>query len=196
MFTLDSVRKFHGWTHASLTLMLDHVSTVPAGDYIRELPGFGFPTLRRQVIHIFLGGGLSQVDSFDYKPELEKYHGKEMPERFGKADAFFGKVGQQIGGCIRFHLFDDVSGSGRIERFNDRFLNFRLQFLEGLGGNPLVEGFENRIHQLILSDGTHVVERFFHPHPGFGRHGPHDAGHEGPVAHIGKDSERVAVVVL
>lgn len=53
MFTLDSVRKFHGWTHASLALMLDHVSTVPAGDYIRELPGFGFPTLRRQVIHIF-----------------------------------------------------------------------------------------------------------------------------------------------
>lgn len=48
----------------------------------------------RQVIHIFLGGGLSQVDSFDYKPELEKYHGKEMPESFGKADAFFGKVGR------------------------------------------------------------------------------------------------------
>lgn len=47
----------------------------------------------KQVIHIFLGGGLSHVDSFDYKPELEKYHGKEMPESFGKADVFFGKVG-------------------------------------------------------------------------------------------------------
>lgn len=48
----------------------------------------------RHVIHIFLGGGLSQVDSFDYKPELEKYHGQDMPESFGKADVFFGKVGR------------------------------------------------------------------------------------------------------
>ena len=46
------------------------------------------------MIHIFLGGGLSQVDSFDYKPELEKYHGKDMPESFGKADVFNGKVGR------------------------------------------------------------------------------------------------------
>ncbi len=53
MFTLDGVRKFHGWTHASLNLVLHHLSTVPANDYVRELSGFGFPTLREQVIHIF-----------------------------------------------------------------------------------------------------------------------------------------------
>src|SRR6476659_1150587 len=45
----------------------------------------------RRVIHIYLGGGLSHVDSFDYKPELEKFHGQEMPASFGKADPFFGK---------------------------------------------------------------------------------------------------------
>ena len=48
----------------------------------------------KQVIHIFLGGGLSHVDSFDYKPDLEKYHGKDMPSGFGKADVFNGKVGR------------------------------------------------------------------------------------------------------
>ncbi|WP_435009322.1 DUF1501 domain-containing protein [Tundrisphaera lichenicola] len=47
----------------------------------------------RQVIHIFLGGGLSQVDSFDYKPELEKSHGKGLPQGQGKLDVFNGKVG-------------------------------------------------------------------------------------------------------
>jgi hypothetical protein len=51
------------------------------------------PPKAKQVIHIFLGGGVSQVDSFDYKPALEKYHGKPMPESMGKLDAFFGKVG-------------------------------------------------------------------------------------------------------
>jgi hypothetical protein len=32
------------------------------------------------------------VDSFDYKPELAKYHGKALPED-EKPDVFFGKVG-------------------------------------------------------------------------------------------------------
>jgi hypothetical protein len=33
----------------------------------------------RHVIFLFLNGGLSQVDSFDYKPQLEKYDGKPLP---------------------------------------------------------------------------------------------------------------------
>jgi hypothetical protein len=46
----------------------------------------------RRAIHICLCGGLSQVDSFDYKPELAKRHGQPMPST-GKLDPFFGKVG-------------------------------------------------------------------------------------------------------
>ena len=53
MFTLDGVRKLHGWTHASLDLVLDHLSAIPADDYAKELPGFGSSTLRQQVIHVF-----------------------------------------------------------------------------------------------------------------------------------------------
>lgn len=56
--------------------------------------GLHFPAKASHVIHVFLGGGLSHVDSFDYKPELEKFHGQEMPKKFGKADAFFGQVGR------------------------------------------------------------------------------------------------------
>lgn len=53
MFSRDGILKFHGWTHASLGVVLDHLSTIPDSDYARELPHFGFPTLRAQVIHIF-----------------------------------------------------------------------------------------------------------------------------------------------
>jgi uncharacterized damage-inducible protein DinB len=53
VFTLPGIRKLHSWTHSSLTLVLDHISTLPEGDYAKELPGFGFPTLRGQIIHIF-----------------------------------------------------------------------------------------------------------------------------------------------
>ena len=53
MFTVEGIRKFHGWTHACISLVLDHLSTIPAGDYVKEVPGFGFGTLREQAIHIF-----------------------------------------------------------------------------------------------------------------------------------------------
>jgi len=53
MFTPDGIRKFHNWTHASLTLVLNHLSTIPASGYTQELAGFGSPTLREQVLHIF-----------------------------------------------------------------------------------------------------------------------------------------------
>lgn len=51
-----------------------------------------FPAKARRVIHVCLCGGLSQIDSFDYKPELEKRHGQPLggPE---KPDVFFGQVG-------------------------------------------------------------------------------------------------------
>jgi hypothetical protein len=38
-----------------------------------------FPARAKHVIVIFLQGGLSQIDSFDYKPLLDKYDGKPLP---------------------------------------------------------------------------------------------------------------------
>ncbi|HEX4065324.1 MAG TPA: DinB family protein [Acidobacteriaceae bacterium] len=52
MFTLDGMRQFHRWTHLSLTLLFDHLATLPAAVYAKEIPGFGYPSLRGQVIHL------------------------------------------------------------------------------------------------------------------------------------------------
>lgn len=38
-----------------------------------------FPAKAKAVIHIFLNGGPSQVDTFDPKPALDKYHGNPIP---------------------------------------------------------------------------------------------------------------------
>ncbi|MHC4875850.1 MAG: DUF1501 domain-containing protein [Planctomycetota bacterium] len=46
----------------------------------------------KRAIHICLTGGFSQVDSFDYRPALEKLHGKSLVSE-QKPDVFFGKVG-------------------------------------------------------------------------------------------------------
>src|SRR5947209_3156387 len=37
------------------------------------------PAKAKRVIFLFMNGGLSQVDSFDPKPALDKYHGKPLP---------------------------------------------------------------------------------------------------------------------
>src|SRR5262245_48886390 len=38
-----------------------------------------FAPKAKHVIHLFMNGGPSQVDTFDPKPALEKYAGKELP---------------------------------------------------------------------------------------------------------------------
>ena len=50
------------------------------------------PPRATRAIHICLVGALSQVDSFDYKPELIKNHGKAL-QSSERPDVFFGQVG-------------------------------------------------------------------------------------------------------
>jgi hypothetical protein len=38
-----------------------------------------FPVKAKHVIHLFMNGGPSQVDTFDPKPMLDKYHGQALP---------------------------------------------------------------------------------------------------------------------
>jgi hypothetical protein len=46
----------------------------------------------RRAIHICLCGGFSHLDTFDYKPELERFHGKSLAGD-ERPDVFFGQVG-------------------------------------------------------------------------------------------------------
>jgi hypothetical protein len=50
------------------------------------------PPKAKRVIHIVACGGVSQIDSFDYKPDLEALHGKTLNSE-ERPDVFFGQVG-------------------------------------------------------------------------------------------------------
>src|SRR6266508_3467927 len=50
----------------------------PAGKPLAVKPPH-FPAKAKNVIFLFLNGGISQVDTFDPKPALEKHHGEPMP---------------------------------------------------------------------------------------------------------------------
>lgn len=45
-----------------------------------------FPPKARSVIFLFMEGAVSQVDSFDYKPMLEKHHGENPQKTIGKLE--------------------------------------------------------------------------------------------------------------
>jgi hypothetical protein len=50
------------------------------------------PAKAKRVLHLCLCGGVNQVDTFDYKPELAKFHGKPLPGS-EKPETFFGQIG-------------------------------------------------------------------------------------------------------
>jgi hypothetical protein len=92
--------------------------TVPANPLAPKKPHF--KPRAKHVIHLFMNGGPSQVDTFDPKPELEKYHGKQPPaaglkterktgglfkspfafKKCGKAGIEVSEIFPEIGSCI------------------------------------------------------------------------------------------------
>ena len=43
------------------------------------LPSLQFPPKAKRVIYLFMSGGPSHIDLFDYKPKLREFHGRELP---------------------------------------------------------------------------------------------------------------------
>jgi hypothetical protein len=62
----------------------------------REAPSRGphFAPKAKRVIYLFMSGGPSHIDLFDYKPELRKNHGKELPASV--------RMGQRVTGMTAF----------------------------------------------------------------------------------------------
>jgi hypothetical protein len=59
----------------------------------------------RRVIFLHMGGAPSQLELFDYKPELVRYDGKDCPESFleGKRFAFISGIPKLLGTQYPFH---------------------------------------------------------------------------------------------
>src|SRR5262249_52225924 len=78
-----------------------------------------FPAKAKRVVHLFMNGGPSHVDTFDPKPLLDKYHGKPLPnaslrterktagalrspfkfQRYGKSGIEVSELFAQTAGC-------------------------------------------------------------------------------------------------
>jgi hypothetical protein len=92
-------RGFFSWvggglaTAAATSLMLrDGTLQAAPGESSPPCPHFA-PKAKR-AIHICLCGAMSQVDSFDYKPDLIAAHGRSLTKPASRDDVFFGRVGR------------------------------------------------------------------------------------------------------
>jgi Protein of unknown function (DUF1501) len=67
-----------------------------------SLGGLHHPARVRNVIFLYMDGGPSQVDTFDYKPLLEKYHGKDPHAVFQVEPTQFNNVGKVMASPWKF----------------------------------------------------------------------------------------------
>jgi hypothetical protein len=87
----------HGLGSAAVMSLLSRDGTARAAEVVAAqqrggLPVPHFAPKAKRAIHICLAGAMSQVDTFDHKPELDRLHGKSLNST-EKPDVFFGKVG-------------------------------------------------------------------------------------------------------
>jgi hypothetical protein len=66
-----------------------------------ELPYLHFAPKAKRVIYLFMSGGPSHIDLFDYKPKLHDYHGKELPAAIRMGQRITGMTaGQKSFPCV------------------------------------------------------------------------------------------------
>jgi hypothetical protein len=65
------------------------------------LPGLHFAPRAKRVIYLFMSGGPSHIDLFDYKPELRRHHGEELPASVRMGQRLTGMTsGQKSFPCV------------------------------------------------------------------------------------------------
>ncbi len=60
-----------------------------------RLDGFHHPPRAKRVISLFMSGGPSQMELFDYKPLLNQLHGQELPAEVRRGQRLTGMSGNQ-----------------------------------------------------------------------------------------------------
>ncbi|MCA9263295.1 MAG: DUF1501 domain-containing protein [Planctomycetales bacterium] len=80
----------HGFGGLALAAMLAEDNTLQAASSVgagAKLEVLHYPAKAKRVVQMFMGGAASHLDTFDYKPALEKHHGE--PSDFGEQVELF-----------------------------------------------------------------------------------------------------------
>lgn len=93
-----------GFGHLALAAMLQQEGTLFAADSVSQPKQHHTPRAKR-VIFMFMKGGPSGIDTFDYKPKLQADDGKELP--YKKPRVQFAETGALLGSPWRFKQYGE-----------------------------------------------------------------------------------------
>jgi Protein of unknown function (DUF1501) len=77
------------------------------------LPKLHFPPRAKRIIWLYMAGGMSHLDTFDYKPKLKAMAGQPMPESVTKGQQIAQLQGQQLKCFAPQHPFEKWGRSGQ-----------------------------------------------------------------------------------
>lgn len=97
MKNLQNRRAFlgNGLGAMALTSLLNH-DLLGGSELAGSQPVLNLPPKVKRLIFLSMAGGPSHLETFDYKPELEKMHGKPMPSSFTEGQPIAQLQGQQL----------------------------------------------------------------------------------------------------
>lgn len=95
-----------GFGHLALAALLQQERTASAAS-LREItpPPQHFQARAKRVIFLFMKGGPSHMDTFDYKPKLQEDDGKELP--YDKPRVQFAATGALLGSPWKFKQYGE-----------------------------------------------------------------------------------------
>lgn len=154
------VRCANGFGAVALSALLAEEGRAADGsqgaDAARSPKGPHHEAMAKNVIFLYMDGGPSQVDTFDYKPTLEKFHGKDPHSVFKVEPTQFNNVGKVMASPWKFkqygqsgqwvssllpHLAECVDDLAFIKSMTSRFpehtsANYFLHTGSGIQGRP------------------------------------------------------------
>ncbi len=86
------------------------------------------PTAKR-VIHLYMSGGPSHLETFDFKPELDRLDGKPMPESFTEGQPIAQLQGAKL--RVQGHL-SNFKKHGQSGQWISNFLPFHTRFVDDI----------------------------------------------------------------
>ena len=94
-----------GFGHVALSALL-HADRAAAADSRRSIePRYHFAPRAKRVIFLFMKGGPSHLDTFDYKPQLQADDGKDLP--FDKPRVQFAATGKLLASPWKFQPYGE-----------------------------------------------------------------------------------------
>jgi uncharacterized protein DUF1501 len=101
-----------------------------AAEKYRGLAGFPHhPATAKRVIYLYMSGGPSHLETFDYKPELDKLDGKPMPESFTKGQPIAQLQGAKL--KVQGHL-SKFKKYGQSGQWISSFLPYHAKFVDDI----------------------------------------------------------------